>query len=221
MILSCRIFLIRHGETLWNKEMRFQGHMDIPLSERGLEQAKALADRLSVTKIAAVYSSDLKRALETAHPIAAPRNLEIIIEPALREINFGQWEGLTFTEISEKYGEQIKKWWQSPMDMTTPNGEGLKDLVHRLVPVVRKIIEKHQGEQVAVVCHGGPARCLVGTVLGMDLNKYWKIRQDNAALNILDFSDWENGIVTLLNDRSHLPEGQEIPHWTRRYSANK
>ena len=219
--MTCRIFLIRHGETLWNKEMRFQGHMDIPLSERGLEQAEALAKRLSDQKITAVYSSDLSRALETARPIAKPRNLEIITDPSLREINFGRWEGLTFSEISQQYGEQIKRWWAAPLEMSTPEGEGLTDLIHRLIPFFREIVEKHSGEQVAVVCHGGPARCLVGTILQMDLNKYWKIRQDNAALNILDFTEWENGIVALLNDRSHLPEGDEIPHWTQRYSGTK
>ncbi|MCL6610537.1 MAG: alpha-ribazole phosphatase [Peptococcaceae bacterium] len=219
--MSCRVFLIRHGETLWNTEMRFQGHVDVPLSEKGMEQARALAVRLSAHKISAVYSSDLGRAVETARRIAEPRGLEVITLPALREMNFGLWEGLTFKEIREKYGETIRQWWANPLGMNVPGGESLSDLVARVIPAVREIVEKHRGEKVAVVCHGGPVRCLVGTVLNMDLNKYWKIRQDNAALNILDFSGWENGIVALLNDRSHLPGDLEMPYWANRYVEKK
>ncbi|MFZ5631810.1 MAG: alpha-ribazole phosphatase [Bacillota bacterium] len=209
--MSCRIFLIRHGETLWNTEMKFQGHVDIPLSASGIEQARALAKRLATQKISAVYSSDLGRAVETARQIAIPLGLEVITRPALREMNFGQWEGLTFAEIREKYGDLLKRWWQKPLDIRTPGGEGLSDLVSRVVPAVREVVEKHPDEQVAVVCHGGPVRSIIGTVLNMDLNKYWKIRQDNAALNIVDFNDWDNGIVALMNDRSHLPNDLEIP----------
>ncbi len=217
--MSCRIFLIRHGETLWNTEMKFQGHADIPLSEKGLDQARALAGRLSNQKISAVYSSDLGRAVETARQIADPRGLRVITLPALREMNFGRWEGLTFKEIRESYGDLLKRWWAEPLGMAVPGGECLSDLVARVVEAARAIVEKHMGEQVAVVCHGGPVRCLVGTVLNMDLNRYWKIRQDNAALNILDFPDWENGIVALLNDRSHLPGDLEIPYWASRYAG--
>lgn len=218
--MTCRIFLIRHGETLWNSEMKFQGHVDIPLSERGVEQAMALAGRLAAQKISAVYCSDLGRAAETASYIAGPRGLNMIALPALREMHFGCWEGLTFKEIREKYGDLIKQWWADPLGMKVPGGEGLADLLSRVVPAVREIVERHMGEQVAVVCHGGPVRCLVGTVLNMDLNKYWKIRQDNAALNILDFADWDSGIVALLNDRSHLSGDLEIPYWANRYAGS-
>ncbi|MFZ5596918.1 MAG: alpha-ribazole phosphatase [Bacillota bacterium] len=204
--MGCRIFLIRHGETVWNSEMKLQGHADIPLSDRGIAQAEALAGRLEHQKIAAVYCSDLGRAVETASRLASPRGIGPVSMPELREINFGLWEGLTFKEIREKYGDAVKKWWSTPLSMRVPGGEGLSDLVSRVVPAVRRIVEAHDGEQVAVVCHGGPIRCLISTVLNMDMNKYWKIRQDNAALNIIDFSDWDSGVVALLNDRSHLEE---------------
>lgn len=213
--MSCRVFLIRHGETMWNSQMKFQGHVDIPLSERGIEQAGALAGRLAGQKISAVYSSDLGRAFETARRIADPHGLGVISRPALREMHFGDWEGLTFKEIRERYGDLIKQWWANPLGMNVPGGEGLSGIASRVVPALREIVEKHMDEQVAVVCHGGPIRCLVSTVLSMDLNKYWKIRQDNASLNILDFSDWDSGIVSLLNDRSHLINDLEIPPRTR------
>lgn len=213
MRLGCRIFLIRHGETVWNSEMKLQGHADIPLSERGVGQAKALAGRLSSLKISAVYCSDLQRAVETARHIAGTRGLELISLRSLREIDFGQWEGRTFKEIREEYGELVTRWWTNPLNVSIPGGESLGELVSRVVPAVREILEKHEGHQVAVVCHGGPIRSLVCTVLGMDLNKYWKIRQDNAALNIIDFADWNSGVVSLLNDRSHLGEDFRVPYY--------
>jgi len=213
--LSCRIFLIRHGETIWNSEMKLQGHTDIPLSDTGVAQAKALAQRLASQAISAVYCSDLGRAVETASHIAVSRGLEMIPQKALRELNFGRWEGLTFSQIKEQYGDLVQRWWATPLSVDVPGGEGLSGLASRVVQAVKEIVEKHQGEQVAVVCHGGPIRSLVCTVLNMDLNKYWKIRQDNAALNIIDFSDWNGGVVALLNDRSHLPEDLGIPRMIR------
>lgn len=202
--MNCRIFLIRHGETLWNAEMKFQGHTDVPLSAGGLEQAKALAGRLKGQDLAAVYASDLSRAVETAGQLAVPRGLEVQKLPALREMNFGDWEGLTFKEINDRYGELLKLWWSDPLSVRVPGGESLSELAVRVTGAVKEIVASHPGGQVAVVCHGGPVRSLAATVLGMDLNQYWRIRQDNAALNIIDFSAWDRGIVALLNDRSHL-----------------
>ncbi|MFZ5652424.1 MAG: alpha-ribazole phosphatase [Bacillota bacterium] len=210
--MGCRILLIRHGETVWNSEMKLQGHADIPLSEKGVGQAKALAGRLFSLEISAVYCSDLQRAMETARFIAAPRGLDLISVRSLREIDFGQWEGHTFKEIREKYGDLAKQWWTNPVNVTIPGGESLTGLVSRVAPAIKGMLERHDGQQVAVVCHGGPIRSLVCTVLDMDLNKYWKIRQDNAALNIIDFSDWNSGVVALLNDRSHLPEDFGVPY---------
>lgn len=211
--MVCRVFLIRHGETLWNSEMRFQGHADVPLSEAGVSQAKALGRRLAGQQIAAVYSSDLGRALDTAREIAIPRGMEITTVPELREMNFGSWEGLSFKEIKQNYGELLQQWWADPLGITIPGGEGLQDLASRVVSALRGIVARHPGEKVAVVCHGGPVRCLVSSVLGMDLIRYWKIRQDNAALNILDFpEDWDNGVVMRLNDRSHLDGDLEMEY---------
>ncbi|MCL5058679.1 MAG: histidine phosphatase family protein [Actinobacteria bacterium] len=217
--MSCRVYLIRHGETIWNSQMKLQGHADIPLSERGLRQAAALAERLASRRMAAIYCSDLGRAVETARQVAAPHSLEVIPLRDLREMNFGEWEGLTFREITEKYGDMAMKWWSAPLSIKVPGGEGLTELTARVVPAVRDIVERHSGDDsVAVVCHGGPVRCLVGTVLKMDLNNQWRIRQDNAALNILDFSDWDSGIVALLNDRSHLAEEFSTPFMVREKS---
>jgi alpha-ribazole phosphatase len=204
--LSCRVYLIRHGETIWNAEKRFQGHIDIPLSDKGIRQARALSHRLADKKITAVYSSDLMRAMETARHVAEPHGLEVLSLPALREINFGRWEGLTYKEIIKKDGEAITRWWKNPLGICIPGGEELSELQARIVPALKEIISEHKEERVAVICHGGTIRTLISSILNMDLNKYWKIRQDNASLNILDFTDWENGMLVSLNDCSHLPD---------------
>lgn len=213
--MGCRIFLIRHGETLWNAQMKFQGHADVPLSDKGLEQARALAGRLLSRNISTIYSSDLGRAVETARQIADSRGLPVITRPTLREMNFGEWEGLTFAEIGERYGDLLKQWWQKPLALRPPGGEGLSDLIARVIPALREIVEEHPDQQVAVVCHGGPIRSIIATILNMDMNKYWKIRQDNACLNIVDFAEWDGGVVSLLNDRSHLPDDLEVPPGAR------
>jgi alpha-ribazole phosphatase/probable phosphoglycerate mutase len=202
--MNCRVFLIRHGETVWNAEMKFQGHQDVPLSDKGLKQARSLAGRLREQEIAAVYASDLGRAVQTASELAVPRGLEINTVPALREINFGAWEGLTFKEVKHNYSGLLQEWWANPLATRIPGGECLSDLVVRVTGALKEIIAHNKNRQVAVVCHGGPVRALVASVLGMDLNENWRIRQDNAALNIIDFASWEKGILVLLNDRSHL-----------------
>lgn len=202
--MNCRVYLIRHGETVWNAEMKFQGHKDVPLSDKGVKQARSLADRLQEQEIAAVYASDLGRAVQTARELALPRGLEINTMPALRELNFGDWEGLTFKEIKKSHHSLLQEWWANPLATRIPGGECLSDLVARVTGAIKEIIAFNNNKQVAVVCHGGPIRALVASVLGMDLNENWRIRQDNAALNIIDFPAWEKGILVLLNDRSHL-----------------
>lgn len=157
-------------------------------------------------KLTAVYSSDLIRAMETARQVAEPHGIEVKEVPALREIHFGQWEGLTYKEIIKDDEETITRWWKNPLETQIPGGEGLSELQARIIPALKEIISRHKGEKVAVICHGGTIRTLISSILHMDLNKYWKIRQDNASLNILDFTDWENGILVSLNDCSHLPD---------------
>ncbi|MCL6560770.1 MAG: alpha-ribazole phosphatase [Firmicutes bacterium] len=202
--MSCRVYLVRHGETEWNALMKFQGQTDVPLSDRGREQAELLGRRLAGEKFQGFYSSDLKRALETAKIIASPHRQEIKTVPQLRELNFGSWEGLTVQEIKESFGEELKRWWESPLTTRIPGGETLAEMVERNVTALKKIVERHQGENVAVVSHGGSIRSIVASVLGIDLNKYWRLRLDNACLNIIDFPEWEKAILMLFNDCSHL-----------------
>ncbi|MEW5953000.1 MAG: alpha-ribazole phosphatase [Bacillota bacterium] len=202
--MSCRLVLVRHGETTWNKEMRFQGHTDVPLSPQGEEQARSLGQRLARSRFDAVYASDLGRARLTADILARPHRLPVQVLPGLREINFGKWEGLTLQEINEQYQGDLMAWWSSPLTARVPGGETLAEMVERTMWAVQEIFTRHQDGQVLVVAHGGAIRSIIGTVLGLDLNQYWRLRQDNTALNIIDLPEWGKGILVLFNDCSHL-----------------
>lgn len=203
--MSCRIYMIRHGETVWNVASKLQGHANVTLSDNGRRQAELLGSRLSGLKFDQFYASDLARAYETARIIAQyHNNQDIKTLPELREINFGRWEGFSINEIQGIYPEEIKQWWKTPLQTRVPGGESLGDLVKRVVTVVKNIIESRSGGNILLVTHGGVIRSVVGTVLGMDLNEHWRLRQDNACLNIIDFPEWNKGILMLFNDHSHL-----------------
>lgn len=202
--MGLRVYLVRHGETEWNTMAKFQGHTDVPLSEYGREQARLLGKRLSKENFIKVYASDLQRALETAKIISCFHGIDVLTRPELREMNFGFWEGLTYNEIKKSFQEEIKKWWEEPLTTRIPGGETLSEMVERCVLSIKNIVTAYPEGNVIVVTHGGAIRSIVGSVLGMDLNKYWRLRQDNACLNIIDFPQWERGILTLFNDCSHL-----------------
>ncbi|KAF1084494.1 Phosphoserine phosphatase 1 [Sporotomaculum syntrophicum] len=209
--MGSRLYLVRHGETNWNKETRFQGQVDVPLSEKGMEQAKALSKRLAGQNFAACFSSSLSRARETAAIIANPHHMSVQVMQDLQEMNFGYWEGLTAEEIQQKYDRESAAWWSRPLENRVPGGETLVELAERSVQSVKTIVQQYPEGQVLLVTHGGVIRCIVSAVLGIDLNQYWRLRQDNASLTIIDFYQWEKAILMLYNDCSHLAPGQVPP----------
>lgn len=204
-----RIFLIRHGQTLWNHSMRYQGHMDIPLSDVGLEQARLLGERLRSEKLAAVYASDLSRARNTAQWVADPHGLPVQIAPELREMNFGQWEGLTFKEIQARFPEIATSWIKAPGKVQPPEGESFIHLQERACKIIKGIASRHLHESVAVVSHGGTIRAILCGLLGLDLKRIFCFRQDNGAMNVIDFYD-EEIIIERLNDSSYLISGGNL-----------
>jgi alpha-ribazole phosphatase/probable phosphoglycerate mutase len=199
-----RLILIRHGETEWNKSLRFQGHRDIPLSEDGREQARKIARRLACEKIDTAYASDLSRALETAKAIADYHKLEVNMVPELREINFGYWEGLTHKEIDSKYPESMAQWLSNPEETKIPGGESMNDVAERCRVGISGILADNPNKDVLVAAHGGVLRIVVAQALGIELNNYWKFRLDNVSLNIIDYYENGKAIVNVLNDTSHL-----------------
>jgi alpha-ribazole phosphatase/probable phosphoglycerate mutase len=151
---ATRIVLVRHGETEWNRRRRVQGHTDVPLNDEGRRQAHALAAELDGEEVDAVYSSDLSRARETAEILSTARAVPVVSLPELREKHFGTWEGLTDREVLERFPDAHATGWG--------DGESSDEMAERIVRVVERIVEAHEGELVLVVTHGGPMRAILG-----------------------------------------------------------
>jgi probable phosphoglycerate mutase len=150
------ILLARHGETDWNREGRFQGHADPPLNETGRAQAAELAAELKGVELAAVYSSPLRRAVETAAVVAAEHGLEPVAVDALREVDVGSWQGLTRAEIEARFPEQFARWLD--YDQGWEDGESYEAMGRRAVAVLLELAAAHEGERILAVTHGGPIR---------------------------------------------------------------
>jgi broad specificity phosphatase PhoE len=150
------ILLARHGETDWNRQGRFQGHADPPLNETGRAQAAELAAELEGVELAAVYSSPLGRALETAQVVAAEHGLEPVAVDALREVNVGSWEGLTRAEVEARFPEQLARWLD--YDQGWEDGESYEEMGRRVVAALLELAAAHEDERILAVTHGGPIR---------------------------------------------------------------
>lgn len=161
------IHLARHGETDWNRELRWQGHCDPPLNAIGREQARGLAESLRTTHITAVYASDLRRASETAEIVAARLALPVRLDPALREIDAGSWAGHTLAELAARYPEAVAR-WQKTGERAWEGGESHAEMAARVVGAIRSIAAGHDGEDVLVVSHGGPMRALKTLAAGFE-----------------------------------------------------
>lgn len=198
-----KLIIVRHGQTLWNLERKYQGHSDIALTDIGLKQAQAVAERLAEEAIAAVYASDLSRAYKTAGYIAAKHSLTVSTLPELREIKFGDWEGLTYEEISVHWPGMLGKLWTTPDELQIPGGETFHQLKARAYTAIEKIVADHPDQTVAVVAHGGTIGTILCAILDIHLNHVWSIRQDNTAVNIIEYYDGRP-TITLLNCVRHL-----------------
>jgi len=200
-----RLFLVRHGETELNSSERYWGRTDVALNADGLRQAERLRERLAGEKIDAIYSSHLKRAMVTAQTIASAHQLEVVICPELREIDFGQLEGLTFNEINQLYPEIVRRWFEGSSQLVYPGGESLAELEER-VRRFRSRLDKHsEKESILVVAHNGVLRTLICQLLGWETSKRWQIRLNLGSLTIVETYP-EGARLALLNDVSHLAE---------------
>jgi len=201
-----RLLLVRHGETAWNAEGRFQGVTDLPLSARGERQARCLEVRLATEEIDVVRSSDAQRATQTAVEIATRHGLQVLAEPRLRELDFGAWEGLTYSQIRERHPQALGEWERHPLTSAPPGGESLGQLVARVESLLDDLGRPDSAQTLLLVSHGGPLRVLVCLALGLAPGDYWRFRLDPGSVSELHLYP-EGAIVTLLNDRSHLAEG--------------
>lgn len=199
-----RLLLIRHGQTLWNAELRYQGQTDVPLNELGRRQAEALGRRLAGETIHAVYASDLQRAVDTAAPLAAIHGLDIIREPRLRELNFGQWEGCTFEEIRRREPEAYEAWLRTPERFSAPGGETGAQLRARVQAWLDEVRAKHAEQTIAVIAHGGSLTTLLQLALDLPTEARWRFRMTHGSLSELHLYPDGWAVLARLNDTCHL-----------------
>ena len=180
------IYLLRHGETVLAEARRFVGHLDVPLSPRGEAQCERQALRLKAAGLAAVFSSDLARAVRSAQILGAPHGLTPKTLPALREMDMGRWEGLSAAELEAREPAVFKDWMARVGEYPFPEGEDVGRLVARAWPAFEAIAAGHAGQAVAVVAHAGPNRAILCRALGLPLTRLTAFGQDYASLTVLE-----------------------------------
>ena len=180
-----RIVAIRHGETAWNVDNRLQGHLDIPLNATGRWQAQCTAGALVEEGISAIYSSDLRRALQTAEALGEALALPVVTDPRLRERAFGVFEALTFAEVEARWPAEARRWTQREPDFAPQGGESLRQVHDRCIEAVQALAEAHAGQTVALIAHGGVMDCLyrAATGQGLQAKRAWPL--GNASINRL------------------------------------
>ena len=200
-----RLIALRHGETAWNVEARLQGQLDIPLNDRGREQARRAARWLADEGIDVVVSSDLARAHATAEAIASFNQCPLLTESGLRERSFGSFQGYTHAEVSELWPAEALRWRQRDPDFAPGDGETLRTFYARCVEAILRVVEAHAGKTVVVVTHGGVLDCLYRAASRVDLDapRTWQL--DNAAINRLLHT--ASGLTLVgWNDTGHLDD---------------
>lgn len=193
-----KLYLMRHGETDWNKNSIFQGQTDIDLNKKGVEEAKKAAHFFDNLKLDIIYSSDLVRAKNTAKFIGKEKEMKIIEHKKIREISFGSWEGLNYQEIEEKFPDNLAKWREDPLNNYPLGGEKIISFKSRIKDFFQKILVKHQGQKILVVTHGGVIKMYLTFVLAMNAKEFWKFQIDNCSITELKFYD-NDPILSKLN----------------------
>ena len=202
--MKTTIMLIRHGETEWNILGKFQGSTDIPLSNEGIRQAFMLKERLK-SDFDYIFSSPLKRAYETAKILCDESGKQVSIAEEIREINFGEWEGLTVKGIAEKYPDIFNQWRNDKRegkfcggDMSTLNAS------IRAKNCIMEIANKHKGKKIVIVAHGGIIKAGLIGIFEWDMSMYHKIALGNTCVNTITFNDDMKPALLGLNDTNHL-----------------
>lgn len=191
-----RLCLVRHGETDWNVAKRYLGQTDLPLNSTGQRQVEYLARKLGQTDFLRCYTSDLVRAQQTASILLQRQQIDIMLEPSLREASFGKWEGLTYAEVCQQYPLETAAWVDSEGLMAPGGGESLVDLKDRLANWLEDLYAEDPEGNILVVTHGGPLRVLLCLLMGIPITKHWKFSVEPCTLAILDVYDGE-GILQI------------------------
>lgn len=195
---SLRLVLIRHGEPEREAEGRCYGRFDVGLSDAGRKQIQDKLKLILNLKAVALYASPLKRAMESAAIAGASLGLQPTIAPDLQEINFGCFEGLTYSEIEKLYPEEFRVWMEHPAEIKFPQGESFAEVKARVLRFKELLLETHAGETVVLVSHGGVNRVILAEALGVQDDMIFRINQVYAAVNIIDYFQG-SPIVRLVN----------------------
>lgn len=201
------ILLVRHGETPWNREGRYQGRTDIPLSETGQAQVRALGKRLEAIDIKVAYASPLARAKHTAEAILAGRSTRLVLDPGLIEISHGEWEGQLASDVEISHAEMFGVWRSRPgrSSPAGPGAETLGDVEARAWPVLERVCNELGPDDTALIAaHDAVNRVLICRVLGLPLERIWSFRQAPASLNVLAGPSIAELQVLRLNDAEHV-----------------
>jgi broad specificity phosphatase PhoE len=200
-----RMLLLRHAETDWNRQRRFQGWRDSPLSAAGRAQAESAARLLAAGPVAAVWSSPLGRARETAAIIAAPHKLVVREAEAFKEMGFGDWEGLTRDEVQARFPGELHVWAEAPHVAAWPGAETLAAVRARVLAGLEEMRVAHQGETVCLVSHGITGRILILEALGLGLDRLWSLQLSATGISELEFrDDWTT--LHRMNSLVHLTD---------------
>jgi broad specificity phosphatase PhoE len=204
------IYLVRHGQTAWNKEEVFRGRADISLNEVGRKEALLTGQCLGKVEVDSIFSSPLSRAIETAEAIARFHGKELLVSQGLIDIDFGQWQGLSHETVRERYGELYQRWKKNPHLVRFPEGESLGEVRKRALRAFDEILQDHIDETLVMVSHRVVNKTVLCGLLGLDNSHFWEIGQDTACINVLEFGD--EFILRRLNDTCHLTdiEGERV-----------
>jgi broad specificity phosphatase PhoE len=202
-----KLILARHGQTMWNVEKVFRGRADVSLDEVGTKQAELLGKYLSNWELEAIYSSPVKRALDTANIIVSYQKVTVRIAEGLTDFDFGEWQSLSEQEVSRLYPDLLNEWHNHPNKVRMPRGESLEDVRKRAIEVVNEVLSKYQGT-IALVSHRVVLKVLICYLLGLDNSHFRNISQDVAGITIFHYADGRF-ILTRHNDTSHLRELQK------------
>jgi alpha-ribazole phosphatase len=199
-----KIYLVRHGETDWNRQMRFQGQRDIPLNENGKNQARLLSEYLSTKNFTAIFASPLSRAWETAKIIAGKHSLTPEAVEGLQEMHFGNWEGKIYKEMNETDRLVMEQWFSDPVSNHIPGGESLKQFQKRIQHHYDLLLDNHPAGNLVVITHGGAIKIIVAGILEIPLSKISRLRLLTASLTVILYDSWNNPYLELFNGTGHL-----------------
>ncbi|GJL79262.1 MAG: alpha-ribazole phosphatase [Nitrospinaceae bacterium] len=199
---TCRVYLIRHGETANAGQVCFNGHFDVDISPAGREQFLSISESLKNVSIHAFYSSDLKRTRICAEIVSKPHGLKPTAFSELRELSFGEWEGMSVAEVNQKFPNQLENRLKNIETFSVKGGETFLQLQERVIPKFEEIVGGHSNETIVILAHGGVNRIILGHVLGIPMSNIFRIQQEYGAINVIQYYQ-DNGVAELIGGTHH------------------